>query len=175
MTTYIADTGVFVRCGGPDNQKYQRLRRAGRQADVSLLVPRRVYEELSGDPDDEAYPSSNSRWQEGVDEGWIEIADELDDTNSRVSRVMDAARRFIANDTDRPEDTIEKTDTALIGLAAQLFDTDKADSIVLLTTDKPAGRAAESLLPSHGFTNDIEYRYVSVEFLERITTAEFDD
>ena len=108
MTTYIADTGVFVRCGGPDNEKYQRLRRAVRQAGVSLLVPRRVYEELGGDPDDEAYPSSNSRWQEGVDEGWIQIADELDDTNSRVSRVMDAARRFIANDTDRPEDMMEK-------------------------------------------------------------------
>ncbi|WP_227380330.1 hypothetical protein [Haladaptatus halobius] len=175
MTTYIVDTGVFVRCGGPDNEKYQRLRRAVRQADVSLLVPRRVYEELGGDPDDEAYPSSNSRWQEGVDEGWIQIADELDYTNSRVSRVMDAARRFIANDTDRPEDTIEKTDTALIGLAAQLFDTGKTSSVVLLTTDKPAGRAAESLLPSHGFTNDVEYRYVSVEFLERITAAEFDD
>ncbi|ODR79558.1 hypothetical protein BG842_06535 [Haladaptatus sp. W1] len=175
MTTYIADTGVFVRCGGPDNQKYQRLRRAVRQAGVSLLAPRRVYEELGGDPDDEAYPSSNSRWQEGVDEGWIRIADELDHTNPRVSRVMDAARRFIANDTDRPEDTIEKTDTALIGLAAQLFDTRQADSVVLFTTDKPAGRAAESLLPSHGFTNDVEYRYVSVEFLETITATEFDD
>ncbi|WP_049972631.1 hypothetical protein [Haladaptatus cibarius] len=173
MTAYIADTGVFVRCGGPDNEKYQRLRRAVRQAGISLLVPRRVYEELGGDPDDEAYPSSNSRWQEGVDEGWIQIADELDYTNSRVSRVMDAARRFIANDTDRPEDTIEKTDTALIGLAAQLFDTGQAGSVVLLTTDKPAGRAAESLLPSHGFTNDVEYRYVSVECLETITAVEF--
>ncbi|MFH5802017.1 hypothetical protein [Haladaptatus sp. CMAA 1911] len=88
---------------------------------------------------------------------------------------MDTARRFIANDTDRPEDTIEKTDTALIGLAAQLFDTGQASSVVLLTTDKPAGWAAESLLPSHGFTNDVEYRYASVEFLETVTAAEFDD
>jgi hypothetical protein len=175
MTTYIADTGVFVRCGGPDNEKYQRLRRAVQQAGISLLVPRRVYEKLGGDPDDEVYPSSNSRWQEGVEGGWIQIADELDYTNSRVSRMMDAARRFIANDTDRPEDTIEKTDTALIGLTAQLFDTRQADSVVLLTTDKPAGRATETLLPSHGFTNSIQYRYVSVEFLETITAAEFND
>ena len=84
-------------------------------------------------------------------------------------------RRFIANDTDRPEDTIEKTDTALIGLAAQLFDTSRTSSVVLVTTDKPAERAAESPLPSHGFTNDVEYRYVSVEFPETITAAEFDD
>jgi len=47
MTTiYVADTGVFVRCGGPDNDKFQHLRRAVRQADVSLRIPNRVYEEL---------------------------------------------------------------------------------------------------------------------------------
>lgn len=33
----------------------------------------------------------------------------------------------------------EKADTALIGLATQLFDTGKADHVVLLKTDKPAG------------------------------------
>jgi len=43
---YIADTGVFVRCGGPNADKYQRLRRAVRQADVELLIPRRVHLEL---------------------------------------------------------------------------------------------------------------------------------
>ncbi|PHQ47196.1 hypothetical protein DJ68_03145 [Halorubrum sp. C3] len=42
-TAYIADTGVFVRCGGPDKNKFQRLRRALRQAGVSLRVPQRVY------------------------------------------------------------------------------------------------------------------------------------
>jgi hypothetical protein len=42
-TAYVADTGVFVRCGGPDNEKFQQLRRAVRQAGVSLVVPRRVY------------------------------------------------------------------------------------------------------------------------------------
>ena len=45
---YVADTGVFVRCGGPDNEKYQRLRRAVRRAETSLLVPRPVYDELGG-------------------------------------------------------------------------------------------------------------------------------
>lgn len=48
-TAYVADTGVFVRCGGPDNDKLQRLRRAVRGAGVSLCVPQRVYEELGGD------------------------------------------------------------------------------------------------------------------------------
>lgn len=47
-TAYIADTGVFIRCGGPDTAKYQRLRNAIRQAGVSLRVPQRVYIELVG-------------------------------------------------------------------------------------------------------------------------------
>jgi hypothetical protein len=115
-TAYVADTGVFVRCDDPDNEKFHRLRRALRGAAVSLLVPRRVYEEL-------------------------------DYTNPTVSTVMDETRRFIANETGRQEDTIEKADTALVGLAAQLLNTGEADEVVLLATDKPAGRAAERLLP----------------------------
>jgi hypothetical protein len=34
-TAYIADTGVFVRCGSPDKDKFQRLRRALQQTDVT--------------------------------------------------------------------------------------------------------------------------------------------
>jgi hypothetical protein len=86
---------------------------------------------------------------------------------------MDEARRFIANETDRDEDTIEKADTALVGLAAQVLETGEAEYVVLLTTDKPAGRAAETLLPQHSFSNRIEFRYVSVEYLETLSADEF--
>jgi hypothetical protein len=86
---------------------------------------------------------------------------------------MDEARRFIASETDRDEDLIEKADTALVGLAAQLLDTGQADHVVLLTTDKPAGRAAESILPRRGFTDRVEFQYVSAEYLEAITANEF--
>lgn len=172
-TVYIADTGVFVRCGGPDNDKFQRLRRALRQADVSLYIPQRVYEELGGDPAVDVYPSGNIPYPDGFEEGRIVVADELDYTNPLVSTVMDEVRRFIANKTDRNEDIIEKADTALVGLAAQLLDTGQADDVVLLTTDKPAGHAAETLLPQHGFTDRIESRYVSVEYLETITANAF--
>jgi len=172
-TVYIADTGVFVRCGGPDNDKFQRLRRAVRQAGVSLRIPQRVYEELGGDPVADEYPSGTIPYSNGFEEGWIIVTDELDYTNSLVSTVMDEARRFIANETGRDEDITEKTDTALVGLAAQLLDTGEADHVVLLTTDKPAGRAAESLLPQHGFSGSVEFRYVSVEYLETITADAF--
>jgi len=172
-TVYIADTGVFVRCGGPGKDKFQRLRRALRQADVSLLVPQHVYEELGGDPAADEYPSGNIPYPDGFEEGWIVVAAELDYANPLVSTVMDEARRFIANETDRDEDIIEKADTALVGLAAQLLETGQTDHVVLLTTDKPAGRAAETLLPQHGFSDRIEFRYVSVEYLETVTANDF--
>ena len=172
-TVHIADTGVFVRCGGSDRNKFQRLRRAVQQAGISLRVPQRVYEELGGDPAAEEYPSGNIPHPDGFKEGWIVVADELDYANPLVSTVMDETRRFIANETDRDEDITEKADTALVGLAAQVLDTGVTDHVVLLTTDKPAGRAAETLLPQHGFSEQIEFRYVSVEYLETITANEF--
>ncbi|MFQ3295352.1 MAG: hypothetical protein ACI9PP_001026 [Halobacteriales archaeon] len=172
-TVYVADTGVFVRCGGPDKEKFQRLRRAIRQAGVALRVPKRVYEELGGDPAADAYPSGDIPYPDGFEEGWIVVADDLDYTSPLVSTVMDEARRFIANETDRDEDLTEKADTALVGLAAQLLDTGEADHVVLLTTDKPAGRATETLLPQHGFSDRIEFRYVSVAYLETLTADEF--
>jgi hypothetical protein len=150
-TAYVADTGVFVRCGGPDNEKFQRLRTAVRRADVTLTVPRRVYEELGGDPAVDEYPSGDIPASTGFEEGWIGVAEELDYANPLVSTVMDDACRVIASETGRDEDCIEKADTALVGLAAQLLDGGEAETVVLLTTDKPAGRAAERLLPEHGF------------------------
>ena len=173
-TVYIADTGIFVKCGGPDNAKYQQLRRVVRQADVSLLIPQRVYEELGGDPSASEYPSGDLPYPDGIEEGWVVVADELDYTNPTVATVMDEARRFIANETDRPEDRIEKADTALLGLAVQLLDTGDASMIVLLTTDKPAGEAAETLLPRR-FGDRIEYQYVSAEYLETITANCFSE
>jgi len=118
-------------------------------------------------------PRETFPYPDGFEEGWIVVADELNYTNPLVSTVMDEARRFIANETDRDEDITEKADTALVGLAAQLLDTEKTDHVVLLTTDKPAGRAAETLLPQHGFSDRIEFRYVSVEYLEMLTADEF--
>lgn len=170
---YVADTGVFVRCGGPDREKFQRLRRALRQSGQSLLVPQHVYEEMGGDPAADAYPSGDVPHAQGFEEGWVVVADELEYSNPFVSTIMDETRRFIASETGREEDTVGKADTALVGLAAQLLATDESYEVVLLTTDKPAGRAAETLLSNHGFADRFEYRYVSEEYLETMTAADF--
>ena len=47
--------------------------------------------------------------------------------------------------------------------------------VILLTTDEPAGEAAETLLPEHGSRDQIEYQYVSTEYLESITASRFSD
>lgn len=170
---YIVDTGVFVRCGGPDNEKFRQLRRAVQGAGVTLIVPKRVYEELSGNIAAE-YPSADMPYSTGFEEGWVTVADGLDYTNATVSNIMDEARRYIADETNRSEDVVEKTDTALIGLAAQYLDAGDATNVVLLTTDKPAGHAAGTLLPKHGFKGQIEYWYASEDFLDRVTADDFD-
>lgn len=126
-----------------------------------------------GDPTAEVYPSGDFPYHVGLEEGWITVADELEYTDPLVSNVMDEARRCIVTETGRDEDVVEKADTALVGLTARLLDTGEADRVVLLTTDKPAGLAAQTLLPAHGFPNQLEYRYVSERYLETITAAAF--
>lgn len=171
-TAYVADTGIFVRCGGTDNEKHRRLQKALQETGTKLLIPPQVYEELGGDPAAEEYPSGGTRWRQGIKEGWIEVRT-LDYSAPVVAKAMDAATRFIASETNRKHDEIEKADGALAGLAAQLLDTGEADTVVLLTTDKPAGCAAETILPRHGFRGQIEYRYVSNEYTENLSTDDF--
>ena len=148
-TVFIADTGVFVRCGGRTRTSFNRF--AGpSDRQVSRCDP----------------PARLRRIRRRSRSGQVSIRDHFVsrwirgglDCRCRRTRLhrstrldSDGRRRqFIANETDRAEDSIEKVDPALVGLAAQLLDTGEADQIVLLTTDKPAGKAAETLLPQHG-------------------------
>ena len=47
------------------------------------------------------------------------------------------------------------------------------DDVVVLTTDKPAGRAAETVLAQHAFDDRVECRYVGVAYLDTLTAADF--
>ena len=173
MTVYVADTGVFVRCGGRENDKSHRLRRALRGANAELVVPWRVAAELGAHPESEAYPSVDGTFSTGVEEGWVVVADELPYGDPLVSTVMDQTRRFIATETGRNEDVVEKADTALVGLAAHVLESGGATKVVVLTTDKPAGRGAERILANHGLGDRIEFRYASEEFLQTVTVSDF--
>ena len=46
---HIADTGLFVAMGQPSNSRYQAVRRFARRNDITFVLPKRVYEELTVD------------------------------------------------------------------------------------------------------------------------------
>lgn len=153
-TAWVADTGLFVACGREGNEKYAALSRFVRRRDIVLHIPRTVHEELGGAPD-RSSPASLPI-DAAIEEGWVTVVD-LDYTDSAVSAVVDDARRFIANASNRDEDRIERADTALAGVAVTLLQGD-APAIRLVTTDRDAGAATVRVLESHGFEGQAEVR-----------------
>ena len=75
-------------------------------------------------------------------------------SDSDVSTVMDRARSFISNSSDRPEDIVEKADTEIVGLALETLLDGAGDRVLVVTNDIPLGEAAESLLPNYGFDDE---------------------
>lgn len=146
---HIVDTCVFVACGRPDNPKFQRLREVAERRGGTFLIPPRVYEELGGTAGTNSYESVPI--DTAISQGWVDVIEPPDYTNSAVSRVMDDTRMYIANETGRSEDSIEKTDTAVVGVALQLLAEGRASRVSLYTGDKPLGGAATRFIPTYGF------------------------
>jgi hypothetical protein len=86
----VVDAGVFRGIGNPPNEEYDTLREivTGEQ-DTEIRLPRPIYGELGGDPGAESYPSGSEYVDTGVREGWISIADPIEDE----SPVADALLR----------------------------------------------------------------------------------
>jgi len=152
---WIADTGLFVACGRQQSSKYTALERFVRRKGVTFVIPRRVYDELGGAPDHST--PGQTPINTAVDDGWVTVADEPAYTNSTVAQVMDDARRFIADSSNRDEDTIEKADAALAAVAAEHLDTGEAMSVCIVTTDIDAGHAAVSALAANGFETQSKF------------------
>lgn len=89
--------------------------------------------------------------------GWVSVADDLDYTNPAVATVMDDVRGYIAHASNREEDSIEKADTALAGIAVQLLEQEDAAYIYLVTTDTDAGNGAVAAVEAAGFSGQIEF------------------
>ena len=154
-TAWVADTGLFVACGRRDDEKHVALSRFARRRGIEFVIPRSVHEELGGAP--ERSTPESVPVDAAIDEGWVRVADP-DYTDPLVLTVMDDARRFIANASNRDEDRIEKADTALAGVAAGLLADGPADAVRLVTTDRDAGEATVAVLDSHGFDEQVEWR-----------------
>jgi hypothetical protein len=160
---HIADTGLFVAMGKPSNSRYRAVRRFARRNDVTVVLPERVYEELTvDDPDVEAPPIDAA-----IDEGWATVAAPLGFSEPVVSRVMDGVQRYIANADDRPADEVERADAALAALAAQHLSAGAATEVYIYTTDIAAGEGAETVLASEGYDDSVTFVY-GFRFLEEL-------
>lgn len=153
-TTFLLDTCVVVACGRVGSTAYDALARMANRRGTPFEIPPRVYEELGGTPETSAYESPSLPVEQAIQDGWLAVTQSPDYTNPVVSKSMDEARRFIANETGRPQDRIEKADTALIGVATGRLDSSDSTQVRIYTGDKPAGRAAESILPEYGFDDE---------------------
>lgn len=153
---WVADSGVFIACGRQQASKYTALRRFARRNALTFVIPQRVYAELGGAP--ERSTPGQTPINSAIDDGWVTISDDLDYTNPTVASVMDDVRSFIANASNRAEDTVEKADTTLGGVAAQLLNTGNATEIYLLTTDTDAGTGVVTALEAHGFGGQIMFK-----------------
>jgi hypothetical protein len=152
-TLHIADTGLFVAMGQPSNSRYQAVSQFARRNDVTFVLPRRVYDELSNDGPDERTPSVDT----AIAEGWVSVASPLEFADPVVSRAMDGVQRYIANADDRSADEIEQADCALAAHAAQQLSTGEATEGYIYTTDSAAGKGADTVLASEGYGDSVTF------------------
>jgi hypothetical protein len=163
---WVVDTGVFIACGRQQNNKYTALERFAQRNDLSFVIPRRVYDELGGAPDRST--PGQTPINSAINAGWVTVAAKPDYTNSTVSQVMDDVRTYIAQSSNRPDDQIEKADTALAAVAAERLDEGDADFAYVVTTDTDAGDGIVSALSRNGFDERVQFRD-GFELIEEIT------
>ena len=158
-TAHIADTGFIAALGGPENERYRRVRTFARQNGVVFVLPERVYDELTVSETEDPHVDT------AITEGWVRVAPSLDYTDSLVSTTMDSLQRYIANADDRRADDVERADAALGGVAAQLLTTESPDGVFVYTTDIAAGKAVETALSGAGYGDSVTF-VNAFEFIE---------
>lgn len=148
------DSSVLISAGRRESTRFRALAREVHQRDVVFRISPDVYAEVTGDRSLKTYAPDESAIEGALQEGWMKVTESPSYSVSDVSTVMDQARSFIANSSDRSEDIVEKTDTGLVGLALETLLNGTADQVIVVTNDMPLGRAAESLLPQYGFDDE---------------------
>lgn len=69
---------------------------------------------------------------------------------------MDDVRAFIARSSNRDEDQIEKADTTLAAVAAEVLE-ENADFVCIVTTDRDAGEGVVAALEANGYVNRVRF------------------
>ena len=150
----LIDSSVLISCGRCESTRFRALAREARQRDIVFRISPQVYAEVAGDQSLDAYSLGDAAIDEAIREGWMKVTESPSYSISEVSKVMDQARNFIATASDRPEDSVEKTDTEVIGLALEMLFDGTADRVTVITNDIPLGEAAESLIPQYGYDEE---------------------
>jgi hypothetical protein len=99
VEAHVIDTNLFVAFERHDTDDL--LERDVREHDVVLLLPSRVYEELTP----ANYPYGTPPVDDAIEAGWVEVLEDVDYTNPVVSATIDVVRRYIAAADDAPNTT----------------------------------------------------------------------
>jgi len=150
VESHIIDANLFIRFERHDTVRL--LERAVTEDDIVLLLPTRVYEELTP----ESYPHGTPPVEDALEAGWVQLLEEVDYSNPVVSATMDIVRQYISAATDRPEHTIEQADAEVGGAAATLLEQGHTESIAIYTNDLPAFRGIERALSQHGYEEPVQ-------------------
>jgi len=163
VEAHVVDTNLFVAFERHDT--VDLLERAVRAHDIVLLVPSRVYQELTP----AEYPYGTPPIDDAIEAGWVAVLKPVDYTNPVVSATMDMVRRYIAVADDRPEHDIEQADAEVGGSTAMLLERGTADSVAVYTHDLPAFRGIERALAEHGYEDRVQLvrAFDFVETVER--------
>lgn len=171
FTVNIVDTGIFWGLGKPPGGGFDTLRTSVRQANATLYLPQAIYEELGGNPDASSYPSGSDYVDPGIEEGWITVADPIDD-HPVVQEVIRDAEHVLRKKDDHPKTARVKEDTTIIGLAAQKFVRNESLYVIIHTNDRAVAEAAIIALNEKGFA-DTEANFVPPqEAKSRLSTPE---
>lgn len=147
----IADTGIFRAIGKPPTQHYDILRDIiTDDPETRLQLPRPIYRELGGDPDTDPRPSGSSYVDSGINEGWITVADPIEDSSPMSDAMRDAEYVMKAN-IAHPQTAVLEEDLSMIGLAVQLFDRAESIHVNIFTTDRPLQKAAVAVIQYYGY------------------------
>ena len=133
--SHIIDSNLFIRFERHDT--VDLLERAVTEHGVTLLVPTRVYEELTPG----SYPHETPPIEDALEAGWVQLLDAVDYSNPVVSATMDMVRQYISVATGRPEHMIEQGQT---------------ESIAIYTNDLSAFRGIERALTQHDYKDSVQ-------------------
>lgn len=161
VDAHVVDTNLFIVF--ERHNAVSMLERAATEYGVVLLLPQRVYEELTP----EGLPYDVPPVDAAIDAGWIQVIEEVDYEDPVVSSTMDLVRRYIAVADDRPEHDIEQADAEVGGATAMLLAAGRAASVAVYTNDRAAFRGIERALASHGYGDQVEL-VNSFDFFEQV-------